>query len=84
MRAELTYQPGYSKNEAAPLEQANRRNEASFKKVKSSAGELQTEVPRDRTEYYEPIIIEKHQRCFAGFKMVIGRIKIGKFVKIVD
>jgi putative transposase len=67
MQAELTHQLGYSKNEVAPPEQSNRRNGASSKKVKSSAGELQIEVPRDRAGEYEPIIIEKHQRRFDGF-----------------
>jgi putative transposase len=67
MQAELTHQLGYGKNEVAPPEQSNRRNGASFKKVKSSAGELQIEVPRDRAGEFEPIIIEKHQRRFDGF-----------------
>ncbi len=56
MQSGLTHQPGYSKNEAAPLKQANRRNGASFKKVKISAGQLQIEVPRDRAGEFEPII----------------------------
>lgn len=67
MQAELTHQLGYSKNEAAPLEQSNRRNGTSFKKVKSSNGELALEVPRDRAGEFEPVIIEKHRRRFDGF-----------------
>lgn len=67
MQAELTHQLGYSKNEVAPPEQPNRRNGASHKKVKSSSGELQIEVPRDRAGEYEPIIIPKHERRFDGF-----------------
>ena len=57
MQAELTHQLGYSKHETAPPEQPNRRNGASFKKVKSSAGELAIEVPRDRAGDYEPICV---------------------------
>jgi putative transposase len=67
MQAELTHQLGYGKNEVAPPEQSNRRNGASLKKVKSSSGELQIEVPRDRVGEYEPIIIPKHERRFDGF-----------------
>ena len=67
MHAELTHQLGYSKHETAPLEQTNRRNGTTSKKVKSSAGELMLEVPRDRAGEFEPIIIEKHQRRFNGF-----------------
>jgi putative transposase len=37
------------------------------KKVKSSSGELEIEVPRDRQGEFEPVIIEKHQRRFNGF-----------------
>ena len=67
MQAELTHQLGYCKHETAPLEQHNRRNGTTSKKVKSSSGELKIEVPRDRTGEFEPIIIEKHQRRFNGF-----------------
>jgi putative transposase len=67
MEAELSHQLGYGKNETAPLEQENRRNGKTRKKVKSSSGEFQIEVPRDRTGEYEPVIIRKHQRRFEGF-----------------
>lgn len=67
MQAELTHQLGYSKHETAPLEQSSRRNGTTVKKVKSSSGELEIEVPRDRQGEFEPIIIGKHQRGFNGF-----------------
>ncbi len=67
MQAELTHQIGYSKNENAPDNQANRRNGTTPKKVKSSHGEFEIEVPRDRQNEYEPLIIPKHQRRFDGF-----------------
>jgi putative transposase len=67
MQAELTHQLGYSKHETAPPEQPNRRNGTTSKRVKSSHGEFELEVPRDRTGEFEPIIIEKHQRRFNGF-----------------
>lgn len=67
MQAELTHQLGYQKYETAPIEQPNRRNGTTSKKVKSSSGELEIEIPRDRAGEFEPIIIEKHQRRFNGF-----------------
>jgi putative transposase len=67
MQAELTHQIGYSKNENAPDNQANRRNGTTPKKVKSSHGEFEIKVPRDRQNEYEPVIIPKHQRRFDGF-----------------
>lgn len=67
MQAEMTHQLGYGKNEVAPDEQSNRRNGTSSKKVKSSSGEIEIEIPRDREGEYEPIIIPKHQRRFDGF-----------------
>lgn len=67
MAAELTHQLGYSKHESAPLEQANRRNGTTSKKVKSAHGEFHLEVPRDRAGEFEPVIIEKHKRRFNGF-----------------
>jgi putative transposase len=66
-QAELTHQIRYSKNENAPDNQVNRRNGTTPKKVKSSHGEFEIEVPRDRQSEYEPVIIPKHQRRFDGF-----------------
>ena len=67
MAAELTHQLGYQKHEIAPVEQSNRRNGTTSKKVKSSSGEFEIEVPRDRQGEFEPVIIEKHRRRFNGF-----------------
>jgi putative transposase len=67
MQAEMTHQLGYAKNEIAPDEQSSRRNGSSSKKVRSSSGEIEIAVPRDRNGEYEPVIIPKHQRRFDGF-----------------
>ena len=67
MHAEMTHQLGYSKNELTPDGQSNRRNGTSSKKVRSSSGEVEIEVPRDRQGEYEPVIIAKHQRRFDAF-----------------
>ncbi len=67
MHAEITHQLGYRKNDFAPDEQSSQRNGTSSKKVKSSSGEIEIEVPRDRGGEYEPVIIPKYQRRFDGF-----------------
>jgi len=45
----------------------NRRNGNSSKTVRTDQGPMNIEVPRDREGTFEPKIIEKHQREFAGF-----------------
>jgi len=39
----------------------NRKNGKSTKIMKSSVGEFELDVPRDRNGYYEPLIVKKHQ-----------------------
>ena len=55
--AHLGYEP-YQKGEA---EQDNSRNGYSKKTLKTSSGEVQIEVPRDRKGTFEPQFIQKHQ-----------------------
>ena len=40
----------------------NYRNGSSKKKVKSSMGEIEIDIPRDRKGEFEPIVVEKHSR----------------------
>src|SRR5208283_941361 len=46
---------------------ANRRNGRSKKTVRGDMGELALDTPRDRKGTFEPQLIAKHQRRFAGF-----------------
>jgi putative transposase len=67
MDAEMTHHLGYERGEP-PLETpGNRRNGTGRKTVRSNAGPLEIEVPRDRQASFEPQIIGKHQRHFDGF-----------------
>ena len=45
----------------------NHRNGRSGKTVLTDEGPLRIEVPRDRTGSFEPQLIPKHERRFAGF-----------------
>lgn len=67
MGAELSGHLGYEKNAAGEKPSENRRNGSSSKTVRSDQGPLELEVPRDRDATFEPRIVEKHQREFAGF-----------------
>lgn len=56
--AHLGYEP-YRKGDKAV---ANSRNGYSKKKIKTSSGEVDIDVPRDRDGTFEPVFVEKHQR----------------------
>jgi putative transposase len=69
--AEMTHYLGYEKGQAPKLEEGqareNHRNGTSKKTLVSEDGNLQIEVPRDRSGKFEPQFIRKGQRRFGGF-----------------
>src|SRR5438309_5274510 len=67
MNAELTHHLGYEKHDPAGYKSGNSRNGTSGKKVKGEFGELEIEVPRDRSSTFEPQVLPKHQTRFTGF-----------------
>ena len=67
MDAELTHHLGYEAGEKPPEGQANRRNGTSPKTLRTDQGKILVDVPRDREGSFEPQIVPKHQRHFAGF-----------------
>ena len=67
MEAELTHHVGYAKHERTGGESKNKRNGSSPKKLQGDFGELEITVPRDRDGTFEPQIVPKHERRFAGF-----------------
>lgn len=71
MEAELTHELGYEKNARSGGSTPNRRNGHSSKRVRSKHGEIDLEIPRDRTSEFEPVLIKKHQRRFDGFDDLI-------------
>ena len=60
-QGELEEELGYTKYDYRNKESNNSRNGYSSKKLKSSAGEIEVNVPRDRNGEYEPQVIKKHQ-----------------------
>jgi len=67
MNAELTHHLGYEKHERAAEKEENARNGSSEKTLETDQGEMVVQVPRDRNATFEPQIVRKHQRRFAGF-----------------
>lgn len=58
-RAELDAHLGYASNDKSPKATANRRNGYTPKTVRTSAGELEISVPRDRDGSFEPVAVPK-------------------------
>jgi putative transposase len=71
MSAEMNEHLGYRQGESKPEGQANQRNGTSGKTVITDEGPVRIEVPRDREGSFEPQIIGKHERRFAGFDQKI-------------
>lgn len=67
LEKELTNHLGYSKKSTKGNNSGNSRNGYSDKTIKGDFGEVQIQVPRDRTSNFNPQIIEKGQRRFTGF-----------------
>jgi len=67
MAAELSEHLGYEHGQAPPGGAGNARNGFSEKTVHTEHGSVRIEQPRDRKGSFEPQIVPKHQRRFAGF-----------------
>jgi hypothetical protein len=61
MQGELTAQLGYEPYEAKGRNSGNSRNGSYPKTVRTSNGEVEVAVPRDRNGEYEPHILKKYQ-----------------------
>jgi transposase-like protein len=69
LEGELDAHLGYEKHEKAP--EANARNGYSSKKIKTSYGQSQIQVPRDRDASFNPMLIPKRQSMVDGLENVI-------------
>src|SRR5207245_1905205 len=67
MSAELSDHLGYELGDEPPEGEPNRRNGSTSKTLITDHGLVPVEVPRDREGSFEPLIVPKHQRRFAGF-----------------
>lgn len=67
LNIEMTAHLGYEKNEPVGHNSGNSRNGSYPKTLKSSNGEFEIDVPRDRNASFEPVLVEKGQRRFTAF-----------------
>ena len=68
LRAELDAHLGYVSNDKSPKQTANRRNGYTPKRVRTSAGEVEISVPRDRDGSFEPVAVPKGCSDLSGIE----------------
>ena len=61
MQGELSAQLGYERYEAQGRNSGNNRNGTYKKTVRTSSGDVEVDVPRDRNGEYEPQVLRKYQ-----------------------
>ena len=66
LEAELDDQLGYSKSDYRNKEVDNSRNGFSKKTLKTSFGDTEISVPRDRNGEFEPQLVRKNQTTLTG------------------
>ncbi len=64
--AEMDEELGYSRYDYHNKNTDNSRNGHSSKNLKTSFGEMELEIPRDRKGEFEPQILKKHQTSISG------------------
>ena len=67
LEAEMTEHLGYDKHDPAGANSGNSRNGKSRKRVRSSHGHVELEVPRDRNGDFKPRLVGKGERQLSGF-----------------
>ena len=67
LQGELTDHLGYDKHSVLGNNSGNSRNGSSSKTLKTTKGDLQIEIPRDRNGEFEPRLVAKNQTHFDGF-----------------
>ena len=66
LEGELDSELGYSKYDYRNKATENSRNGHSKKRLKSSLGEIEINVPRDRSGDFDPQMVKKHQTTLSG------------------
>jgi len=68
LEAEMTEHLGYEKHALEGNNSGNSRNGKSGKTIKSSQGEIDLSIPRDRKGKYEPIVVGKYQKTIGDLE----------------
>ena len=67
LEKEMEEHLGYKKHSNKGDNSGNSRNGKIFKKVQSSFGPVELDVPRDRNSEFEPIVVKKRQHTISSF-----------------
>lgn len=62
LKGEMDNHLGYDSNDKGPKKDSNRRNGYGQKTIKTTKGEIDIDVPRDRDGSFEPTIVPKRQK----------------------
>ena len=62
LKGEINSHLGYCNNERGEKDTPNRRNGYSKKTLKTTAGDVEIDVPRDREGSFEPLVVPKRKR----------------------
>jgi transposase-like protein len=62
---------GYPKHSTEGINSGNSRNGKSGKKVKTTLGEVELQIPRDRNSTFEPVLVPKRSRTVEGIEDVV-------------
>lgn len=62
LKGEMNNHLGYDSNDKGPKKDSNRRNGYGKKTLKTSKGEVEIDVPRDRDGTFEPVVVPKRQK----------------------
>ena len=81
LKAELEAHLGYASNDKSPKEGADRRNGYTAKTVRTSAGEVSIDVPRDRDATFEPAVVPKGERDLSGIARGMSQRDIAATVR---
>ncbi|MBY1555015.1 IS256 family transposase [Clostridioides difficile] len=68
LEQEMALELGYEKGDSHNKNTTNRRNGYSKKTVKSQFGDLQLDVPRDRDNDFNPVVVPKNIRDISGIE----------------
>jgi putative transposase len=67
LEGEMTDHLGYDRHAPSGHNSGNSRNGKTSKRVKGSFGEVEIDVPRDRSGEFDPQLVKKRQRRLPGF-----------------
>jgi len=71
LEGEMDSHLGYEKHSAEGTNSGNSRNGKTSKSVKTTLGEVELEVPRDRNSSFEPVLIPKRSRKVEALEDII-------------